>query len=56
MDAIVLAVAHDKFMSLTNQDFDAMFNDKNKQKIIIDVKGVLDKNEYTDLGYTYWRL
>ena len=56
MDAIVLAVAHDKFMSLTNQDFDAMFNDKNKQKIIIDVKGVLDKNKYTDLGYTYWRL
>ena len=57
MDAVVFAVAHSEFSALALSDIAAMFNsDSDRQKVIIDVKGVLDRKEYTDAGYLYWRL
>ena len=56
-DCIVLAVAHDLFKSLTTADWDRFFkNTDTSEKIIIDVKSILDKNEIPAKGYRYWRL
>lgn len=56
-DCIILAVAHKEFVTLTIKDFETMFiNSDNKEKVIIDVKSVLNKNEIDSLGYRYWRL
>lgn len=54
MDAVVLAVAHTEFSSLTMKDIDALFG-KGK-KVLIDVKGILDRKEYESASYSYWRL
>jgi len=54
MDAVVLAVAHTEFKALTMADMDAMFG-KGK-KVLIDVKGLLDRKKYEAAGYSYWRL
>ena len=55
MDAIVLAVAHDEFSSLTETDIAAMYADQD-HKVLVDVKGVLDRRSYEAKGYRYWRL
>ncbi len=57
MDAVIIAVGHTEFMSFAMSDIDAMFaNGNNSGKVIVDVKGVLDRKTYTDAGYQYWRL
>lgn len=55
VDAIVLAVSHSTFKSLTRADFDRFYAG-NHPKVMIDVKAILDKKDYTDAGYVYWRL
>ena len=55
MDAIVLAVAHDCFKELSMSEIDALYNDGSK-KIMIDIKGLLDRKAYENAGYIYWRL
>ena len=56
-DAIILAVAHDEFKTLTPADFDKMFKSgDNGNKVLADIKGLLDRKEYEALGYNYWRL
>lgn len=54
MDAVVLAVAHTEFKSLTMTDLDAMFGEG--KKVLVDVKGLLDRKAYEAAGYSYWRL
>lgn len=54
MDAVVLAVAHAEFKDLNMNDIDSMFG-KGK-KVLVDVKGLLNRKEYEDSGYSYWRL
>lgn len=54
MDAVILAVAHDRFKDLAMRDFEAMFNDG--RKVLLDLKGLLDREEYERAGYLYWRL
>lgn len=57
MDAVVVAVAHDKFLSLKQEDFKEMFKaGSNSRKVLIDIKGILDRKEYESVGYNYWRL
>ena len=53
-DAVVLAVAHDEFKALSMSDFDALY--KNETKILLDVKGILDRKTFESAGYKYWRL
>ena len=53
-DAVVLAVAHDEFKTLSKSDFDALY--KNETKILLDVKGILDRKTFESAGYKYWRL
>ena len=54
MDAVVLAVAHNEFSSLKIEDMDKLFG-KGK-KVLLDIKGLLNRNEYEKAGYDYWRL
>lgn len=57
LDCLIIAVAHQEFKALSVEDIDAMFKDEpNSKKIIVDVKGVREKNELNSLGYKYWRL
>lgn len=57
LDCLIIAVAHQEFKALTNEDIAQMFKDEpNDKKVIIDVKGVRSKDELKALGYRYWRL
>ncbi len=53
MDAVVLAVAHDEFKDITIDDMNTMISGN---KVLLDIKGILDRKEYEDAGYIYWRL
>ena len=55
-DCIILAVAHDEFKSLNQADFDKFFNQSNEKNVLIDVKGLLDKNIVNTDKCCYWRL
>ena len=54
MDAVVLAVAHTQFSSFTMEQMDNFFGDG--QKVLLDLKGLLDRKKYEAAGYSYWRL
>ena len=57
MDAVILAVAHEEFSQLTQEDFDQLFKaGPNTKKVLVDVKGLLDRAAYENAGYVYWRL
>jgi UDP-N-acetyl-D-galactosamine dehydrogenase len=57
MDAVILAVAHDEFCGFTMDDVDKLFRDvPNNQRVLMDVKGLLNRREYEAAGYRYWRL
>lgn len=54
MDAIILAVAHEKLKELTMDNFSSMFGEG--PKVLLDLKGLLDRRAYEKAGYIYWRL
>ena len=54
MDAVILAVAHKEFAGLSVGDVDRYFKDD--IKLLLDIKGVFNKNAYEEAGYRYWRL
>jgi UDP-N-acetyl-D-galactosamine dehydrogenase len=57
MDAVILAVSHNEFAALDLKNIDALFKTReNGRKVIIDVKGILDRKLYEQSGYCYWRL
>lgn len=56
LDAVILAVAHTRYLDMGRKDIDSMYNQNNAQKVLIDIKGLLNKKEYEDAGYLYWRL
>ncbi len=55
-DAVILAVAHEAYKQLTMDDLAALYADNGKAKVLTDLKGVLDRKEYENAGYLYWRL
>lgn len=57
LDCIILAVAHEEFKNLTLEQIDSYFKVMNNdEKVLIDVKGMLDKDMVAVEGYKYWRL
>jgi UDP-N-acetyl-D-galactosamine dehydrogenase len=54
MDVIIIAVAHEEFKSLTQFDINKLYGVN--CKVILDIKGLLDKKEYEKAGFIYWRL
>ena len=56
-DCIVFSVAHDAYKNIPMEQINEMFGDfQNENKIIIDIKSMLDKKEIAKYGYSYWRL
>lgn len=54
MDAVVLAVAHEEFANFKIEEMDKLFSAG--RKVLLDVKGILNRSEYEAAGYSYWRL
>ena len=54
MDAVVLAVAHNEFAHFAMADMDKLFGEG--KKVLLDIKGLLNRKEYENAGYLYWRL
>lgn len=54
MDAVVLAVAHDVFKEMEATKISSFFNVG--KKVLVDIKGILNRKEYENAGYNYWRL
>ena len=54
MDAVVLAVAHAEFSTFTMEQLDKLFGEG--KKVLLDLKGMLNRKEYEKAGYSYWRL
>lgn len=56
-DCIILAVAHDEFKAMSLAQIDKLYAEgTNSQKVLIDVKSILDKKIVEEAGYRYWRL
>lgn len=56
LDAVLVATGHKEFKNLGQSQFGKMFNEKNDTRILFDVKGIYEKNQYLNCGYDYWRL
>lgn len=57
VDCVVVAVAHEQFRAMELEKYDSLFGKKeNSQKVLIDVKSILPKDEVDKMGYHYWRL
>lgn len=56
MDAVVLAVAHEEFKKLGKPELDAFFKTENAKKVLVDIKGLLNRGDFEDGSYLYWRL
>lgn len=54
MDAVILAVAHEKFAGLERKDLDVLYGPG--KKILLDIKGMYPREDYEAAGYSYWRL
>ncbi len=48
MDAVILAVAHDAFSKLSMEDINKFFGQG--QKVLLDIKGLLDRQAYEKGG------
>lgn len=57
-DAVIFSVAHQDFLKLSIEQIEGLFKPSlpPSQRIIIDVKSILNKDIFTKLGYTFWRL
>lgn len=57
IDCLVMAVGHDEFKEISIDKFESLFGEfTNDEKVIIDVKSILDKDSLVEQGYSYWRL
>jgi UDP-N-acetyl-D-glucosamine/UDP-N-acetyl-D-galactosamine dehydrogenase len=59
MDAVIFAVAHEGFKDLSFQEILELYADKDKKSVnpvLIDLKGIFDKNLAAEGGFMYWRL
>lgn len=57
MDAVIIAVNHDEFKQLTLEQINQLYkNVPNENRVLIDVKSILDRKQFIELGYNYFRL
>lgn len=54
-DAVILAVAHDQFKSLSMEQIDNFYG-AGTNKVLMDLKGIFNRKDYEEAGYSYWRL
>lgn len=56
-DCVIVAVAHKEFRKMTMDELNTLFGDnKLKEHVLIDVKGVFDRKMLLEEGYRLWRL
>ena len=55
MDAVVIAVSHNEFLKLTKDDISGFYHPKHKKKVLMDLKGMLDRKTYLTDDYLYCR-
>ncbi|MDD3368256.1 MAG: nucleotide sugar dehydrogenase [Lachnospiraceae bacterium] len=56
MDAVIIAVSHTQFMSLDKEAISKFYKKENAKRVLIDIKGILDRKEFGTDDYSYWRL
>lgn len=56
LDAVMIAVSHQEFEKLDKKRLSQFYKSSHKVKIISDLKGILDKDEYKEDEWDYWRL
>ena len=54
MDAVIVAVAHEKFSTYTAEQFSQFYRES--KKILLDLKGIYDREMFEQSGFDYWRL
>ena len=53
VDVLVVAVAHDQYKNMSNEE---ILDYLNENKIVFDIKNILNKEELIEHGIDYWRL
>lgn len=57
VDTLVITVAHEEFKQIDIKKFEGMFRSTNNEnKVLVDVKGILNREYFESLNYKYWRL
>lgn len=58
VDCIIFAVAHDIFRQMSWNKIETLYNKKLllNERVLIDVKGMRNREEANEMGYRYWRL
>ena len=46
----------DEFGGMTKEEISGYFNPANAKKVLVDIKGILERKDYTTEDYIYWRL
>ena len=54
LDCIILAVAHDQYRDIDLEKLKKIYVDDNR--ILIDIKGVINEKCAIEKGYVYWSL
>lgn len=56
-DCLIFANAHEEFKLLTEDQIEAMYRKGSpRERVLIDVKGILEKSNWIEKGYHFWRL
>lgn len=56
LDAVIAAVPHDAFKEIQFDAIEKSYGKHLKQKVLMDIKGIYNRNEAEEFGFTYWRL
>ena len=57
VDAVVIAVSHEVFSQMGMLEVDRLFKTgPNNEKVVMDVKSILDSKRMVEAGYRYWSL
>jgi len=57
MDAVIIAVSHTQFLELTQEQIASFYNTAHTTKVLLDLKGILDRAAYgEEKDWLYWRL
>lgn len=56
MDAVILAVSHKEYEGISMEQIASMYAENGKQNVLVDIKGMLDRDAFEKAGYLYWRL
>lgn len=56
LDAIIISVGHKEFKSLAKEKIASLYSKKHATKVLIDLKGLFEINEFDSEEWDYWRL